>query len=129
MGISVVAASRDNGGKGSLAVGLACDVDNYAILLNVDLHSGNVSGFAKQNGEWIQRAYIPLSDNHTKMETVNVEVWAADPGFKVAVNGNRRTLFSFQLPSCSLGYAVVGGDDPVKINGVAYNSQSTEEGG
>ena len=110
-----------------LTVGLACDVDNYAILLNVDIHSGNVSGFAKQNGEWIQRAYIPSSDNHTKMERLNVEVWAADPGFKVTVNGNPRTLFSFQHPSCSLSYAVVG-DDPVKIYGVAYNSQSTEQG-
>lgn len=126
LGVAVVSAPQPDAIEGSLVIGLACDVDNYAILLNVHLHNGDVLGFAKRGGEWIPREYVMSTDHPVTMESVVVEVWAVERGFQIAVNGKTGTLFSFQQPSCYPTYVVVGGD--VRIDGISNKRRSTSDG-
>ncbi|XP_062514658.1 CUB and sushi domain-containing protein 2-like isoform X2 [Corticium candelabrum] len=121
LGVIISASSRGDGVEGWLSILFACDVDNYAILLNVRLSNGDVFGFAKRNGKWIPKQYI-LSTDGTSMETVDVELWAADRGYEVAVNGKKGTLFSFQQQSCDPEYIIVGGN--VRIDGMSLRKGS-----
>jgi hypothetical protein len=123
MGISVDIAVRDYEAMGHLAVGLACDVNNYAILVNLDLDKGNLSAFTKQNGKWIQGEDFTLKDLNLTVGAV-VQVWAVDKGFEIVVNGHS-ILWELQCLSCFLDYVVVG-ELAVKIYDITYTRRSRE---
>eukprot|EP00118_Oscarella_pearsei_P016147 m.151344 g.151344 ORF g.151344 m.151344 type:complete len:355 (+) comp38582_c0_seq7:2502-3566(+) len=99
---------------GSYTVVLACSADDYSLLINIDLNSGDIIMTSKSKGKWLSREFLASPKKSEPVNRLDIDIQSNKRGFALIFQSKTTRRYQYQTSMCKPQYVSFGGQAELK---------------